>query len=322
MPASRSSAVRKASPQPAAPRVKSPRKAPAARVALIEPDDAPSPLSAPRPRRAIHRDFSSSVYLAARPFCLTRPSDAPRAPMAAPADNLVRTPQDLAVRLGQMPIELAAPMLRAELPALDTHALLTLVKTTGEAHHAVIARRRNLDWRVVKAIIRAGHEIALLSLAENRDAAFDDEDRAAMSAYADRMIMVRGALLSRPGFVFAAAMAKLNTEDGLGHANLRLVKLARAGRNAVFIRDAARRLHVAAPGLAAALGASPDVSLALVACALGMDRAVFSHLLTLWRTHHGLPDRTDAPHKRLLLSIFTLTAEDAHRKLAASLARF
>jgi len=315
--ASRSSAARKAS-QPARSGAASARKTAITETAAPEPEI----LSAPRPVQARHRDFSASIYLAARPFCLTRPPAAPRAPMAAPADHLVRTAQDIAVRLGQMPIELAAPMLRASLPALDAQALLTLVATTGEAHHAVIATRPGLDWRVVKAIIRAGFETALLALAENHAVAFDDEDREAMSRHAERHIMVRGALLCRPGFAFTSAMSRLNAEDGLGHANLRLVKLARAGRHAIFIRDAARRLHVAATGLAAALTASPDVSLALITCALGMDRAVYTHLLSLWRARHGLPDPADAPHKPLLLSIFALSADEAHRKLAAGLRTF
>jgi uncharacterized protein (DUF2336 family) len=262
------------------------------------------------------------VYLAAQPFCLTRPAAAPHILPPAPADNLVRSQQDLVVKLGQMPIELAAPMLRADLAALDTPALLALVKSTGEAHHAVIAKRKRLDWRVVKAIIRAGHEIAILTLAENPSVVFDDDDRAAMSAYAETMIMVRGALMRRPGFVFAAAGTRLNSDDGLGHANLRLVKLARAGRHALFVRDAARRLHLTASALAAALSLSPDVSLALVTCALGMDQAIFMHLLALWHSHHGLPHNADAPHRPLLLSVFDLTPDQAQRKLSAGLGGF
>ncbi len=316
MPASRTSTARKASASPAVTRTK------AVRPALASPEPAPSEpvgLTAPRPSRAMARDFSPSLYLAARPFCLTRPADAPSTPAPAPADNLVRSEQDLVVKLGQMPIELAAPMLRADLAALDTPALLALVKSTGEAHHAVIARRKRLDWRVVKAIIRAGHEIALLTLAENPGVVFDEEDRAAMSAYAEAMIMVRGALMSRPGFVFVTAGTRLNSADGLGHANLRLVKLARAGRHAVFVRDAARRLNMTASGLATVLGLSPDVSLALVTCALGMDQAVFVHLLAQWHSHHGQPHKTDAPHRPLLMSIFDLTPEQAQRKLAAGI---
>lgn len=311
MSASRTSAARKTATS--APRAAPPR--PPAKVALVEPAD----LTAPRPGRSNSHDFTASVSLSARPFCLTRPAAAPPSMPPAPADNLVRSSQDLAVRLGQMPIELAAPMLAAALPALDTAALLALVKSTGEAHHAVIAKRKRLDWRVVKAIIRAGHEIAVLALAENPGVAFDEDDRAAMSAHAETMIMVRGALLNRPGFVFATEKTRLNIDDGLGHANLRLVKLARAGRHAVFIRDCARRLHIAAPALASALSTSTDVSLALLTCALGMDRAVFTHLMALWHAHHGLPHHADAPHRPLLLSIFALDPADAQRKLSAGL---
>ena len=319
MPASRTSAARKASTPSAAPRPQASRPAPAPK-AVAAPE--PTGLTAPRPSRPTSRDFNPTIYLAARPFCLTRPAATPDTLPSAPADNLVRSPQDLVVKLGQMPIELAAPMLRADLAALDTPALLALVKSTGEAHHAVIAKRKRLDWRVVKAIIRAGHEIAILTLAENPGVVFDEEDRAAMSTYAETMIMVRGALMGRPGFVFLPAGTRLNTGDGLGHANLRLVKLARAGRHAVFIRDAARRLHMTASGLAAALSLSPDVSLALTTCALGMDQAIFMHLLALWRGHHGLPHNADAPHRPLLLSVFTLTPDQAQRKLTAGLGSF
>lgn len=320
MPASRPSAVRKSSPPPAPAPQKTVRKRPKVELAYAVPAEPISgTLTAPRPGVPRSWNFQPSAYVAARPYCQTRAADAPHTFPPAPADNLVRTTQDLVVRLGQMPIELAAPMLAAPLPALDTTALLALLKATGEAHHAVIAKRKNLDWRVVKAIIRAGHEIAILALAENRDVIFDAEDRAMMNAHAEQMIMVRGALLGRPGFVFATGVRKLNIDDGAGHANLRLVKLARAGRNAVFVRDAARRLHLAAPGLASALGATPDVTLALLSCALGMDRAVFAHLLALWHAQHGQPHREDAPHRPLLMSIFALSAEDALRKLSASL---
>ncbi len=325
MPASRSSALRKPSSQPATARQKPSRNSPKAvlvDIAYSVQEDPKGTLTAPRPAEPRSRDFSPSVYLAARPFCLTRQADAPQTLPAAPADNLVRTTQDLVVRLGQMPIELAAPMLAAAMPALDTTALLALVRTTGEAHHAIIAKRRHLDWRVVKAILRAGHEIAILALAENPGLSFDTEDRAALTDFAGRMIMVRGALMGRKGFVFAPEGAKLNMDDGVDHANLRLVKLARAGRHAVFIRDAARRLHIAAGGLAAALGTAPDVSLALVTCALGMDRAVYAHLLALWHAHHDQPHNDNAPHRPLLLSIFALKPEDARRKLAASLSAF
>lgn len=324
MSASRTSAVRKSSPSSAPASQKTARQRPKA-VAVdlayaVPPEPATGPLTAARPSQPRAQDFSPSVYMAARPYCLTRPADAPHTLPPAPADNLVRNAQDLVVRLGQMPIELAAPILAASMPALDTAALLALVKATGEAHHAVIAKRKRLDWRVVKAIIRAGHEIAVLALAENRDVIFDEDDRTAISAHAERMIMVRGALLGRPGFVFTTAATKLNMEDGAGHANLRLVKLARAGRHAIFIRDAARRLHLTATGLAAALGATPDVTLALLSCALGMDRAVFNHLLSLWHAHHGQPHRDDAPHRPLLMSIFALSADEALRKLSASIA--
>ena len=324
MPASRTSAVRKSSPPPAPASQKTTRQRPkavAVEIAYAAPAEPVSgPLTAPRPRQPRSLNFSASAYVAARPYCLTRPADAPHILPAAPADNLVRSEQDLVVRLGQMPIELAAPMLAAAMPALDTPALLALVKATGEAHHAVIAKRKRLDWRVVKAIIRAGHEIAILALAENRDVIFDAEDRVAMSALAEHMIMVRGALIGRPGFVFTTAATKLNVDDGAGHANLRLVKLARAGRHAIFVRDAARRLHLTAADLAAALGATPDITLALLSCALGMDRAVFNHLLPLWHTHHGQPHRDDAPHHPLLMSIFALNADEALRKLSAGIA--
>lgn len=232
---------------------------------------------------------------------------------------LVRSERDLAVRLGQMPIELAAPLLLGDVAALDAAALLALVRTTGEAHQTLIARRRDLDWQVIKSLIATGNENVLLTLAENPHAVFDDDDCRAMSGHAERFIMVRGALLTRPGFTFVPEAPKLNADDGVNHSNLRLLKLARAGRHALFIREAARRLHVAAPALAATLGSSTDVTLALIVCALGMDRAVFTHILPGWRTAHGLPARADAPYRSLLLSVFSLSADDARRKLTASM---
>lgn len=309
MPAARAAALRPTEPR----RNRRTHNRPEAALPASAPQ--PEPLSAPRPRVNPRRDFSPQGYIAARPVCLTQPSLTPHIPQA-PADNLVRSELDLVVRLGRMPIELAAPMLAADLPALDTAALLALIHATGEAHHAVIARRKGLDWRVIKALINTGAEITLLTLAENRDAQFDADDRAALSRYAETMIMVRGALLSRPDFVFVPARQKLNADDGVGFSNLRLLKLIRGGRHGVFIREAARRLHLTAESLASALSTSSDVSLALVLRALGMDRAVFVHLLPRWRAAHGRPERDIS---RLVLSIFTLSCDDARRKLSAGL---
>ncbi|MGZ3304251.1 MAG: DUF2336 domain-containing protein [Asticcacaulis sp.] len=224
------------------------------------------------------------------------------------------------MRLGQMPVELAAPLLLSDVAALDADALLALVRTTGEAHQSLIARRKGLDWRVVKALIATGNENTLLNLAENPDVVFDDDDRRAMTRLAEDFIMVRGALLSRPGFAFSPERPKLNADDGISHSNLRLLKLARAGRHGLFIREAARRLHVTANGLAASLNATSDVSLALVTCALGMDKAVFNHILPYWRASHGLPAESDAPYRPLLLSVFSLSADEARRKLTAGMA--
>ena len=308
-------AARAAAPRPTEPRRPSrARRRPDTALPSIAP--LPEPLSAPRPRPVPRRDFSPQAYGAAQPLCLTQASLSPHIPQA-PADNLVRSEQDLVVKLGRMPIELAAPMLAADMPALDTPALLALIRATGDAHHAVIARRKALDWRVVKALIHTGAEITLLTLAENRDAQFDADDRVALSRYAETMIMVRGALLSRPGFTFVPSGQKLNADDGLGFSNLRLLKLIRAGRHGIFIREAARRLHLTAATLAEALSTSSDVSLALVLRALGMDRAVFVHLLPRWRAAHGRPER-DTSH--LVLSIFTLSRDEALRKLSAGLA--
>ncbi|MEI9905876.1 MAG: hypothetical protein WDN06_19625 [Asticcacaulis sp.] len=56
------------------------------------------------------------------------------------ASSLVRrADHDLVVRLCRMPPDLAAPLLRSTLPALNAAALLTVLAATGEEHHRLVA---------------------------------------------------------------------------------------------------------------------------------------------------------------------------------------
>lgn len=226
------------------------------------------------------RDFArlngfsdSRLEAALAPRCETRATTAPEE-----AGLARRSDHDLVVRLCQMPADLAAPLLRSPLPALDTAALLSLLKRTGADHHALVAARRGIDWRVVKALIREGHPAALHALAGNATVEFDHEDRAALMAAAAADPVLAQALGARQGDVESPRPAVPPRRD-----NLRLVALIRAGQRAAFRREAARRVDIDPAALDAALDTASPVPFALVLAALGFDRAAALDLLPLWR---------------------------------------
>ena len=249
-------------------------------------------------------------------MCITRRLAPPRG--LTPVDAMpppARADHDLVVRLCRLPPDLAAPLLRSNLPALTPAALLTVIAATGEAHHRLIAARRGIDGRVVKALIRRGQTAALIALAENDSVDLDDDDQRALAAAGEHVEAVRAALLARPGL--AVAHALLNpVPEGLSHSNLKLVKLMRAGDDAAFAVEIARRLRLAPAIAAAALARPSPVPLALAACAAGLDQAVFLDLLRHRQTAHGETE-LNAAHRPLVLSVFALPPEEARKRLMA-----
>ena len=232
---------------------------------------------------------------------------------------IVRSEQDLVVQLCQMPIDLAAPLLRASLPALDTPALLALIAATGEAHHRLVAQRSGLSWRVVKALIRSNTDDVMVALASNHTVVFDAEDQAALARLAEARPALRAAIRANPGLSAAHGCVSKSHDEGLSHNNLKLVQLLRAGQATKFVLEAARRLEVEATGLQRSLTCPSAAPLALLACAMGLDRAVFLGLLPHWQAAtHGEP-QCNAAHRPLILSIFDMTAVEARRRLLATL---
>ncbi len=238
--------------------------------------------------------------------CRTQPKPPPATdPLPHRADH------DLVVRLCSLPPDLAAPLLRSTMPALTSAALLTVLAATGEAHHGLVAARRGIDWRVVKAVIRYGYPDALLALAGNLSIDLDDDDQAILAGAAEGHPDLRDALVARPGLAIAHSRL-LPSPESLSHSNLKLVKLARAHEDNAFAAEVARRLGSAPEPVSAALALPSTVPLALAACALGLDRTVFLDLL---RHRHGTA--LNGAHRPMVLSVFALPADEARRRLLA-----
>lgn len=279
-------------------------------VSEFFPAAAAAPLTIARP--PVHaRDFHAPrrhIWLAhsqARPVeCASGP---PR-----PIQSL----QDLVVQLCQMPVDLAAPLIGGQLPSLDTPALLALIAATGESHHLVVARRTDLDARVIKALIRANSDSVLVALAENHDLRFGDDDQAALARLAHERPQLRTALLRHPGM--SRVSRRLVAGYGLSEDNLKLVRILRAGRSDRFVLESARRLDCEATQLQRALTGPSSAPLALLCCALGLDRAIFLNLLPHWQSAHPGDADCNAGHRPLILSIFGLSPGDAQRKLLAA----
>ena len=224
---------------------------------------------------------------------------------------------NLVVTLGEMPIDLAAPLLRSNLAALDTHALLALIATTGEAHHRLIAQRPHLDWRVVKALLRSAHDSVLIAAVANTAIDFDGDDEIRLARLAADRPPLRAAILARPGLRLARSRLDAPPQEAVSHDNLKLVKLLQAGESERFVLDASRRLKLDPLELNRAVGVASAVPLAMLCCALGIDRAVFVNLLPCWQVARpGLAVVNDA-HRPLVLSIFTLSPDAARDRLAA-----
>ena len=224
---------------------------------------------------------------------------------------------NLVVTLGEMPIDLAAPLLRSNLAALDTHALLAVIATTGEAHHRLIAQRPQLDWRVVKALLKSHHDSVLIAAVENSALDFDEEDEVRLARLAPDRPALLAAIRARPSLHVAIRHLDLPPYDTVSHDNLKLVKLLQACETERFVLEASRRLKLDPLELNRAVGVVSAVPLALLCCALGIDRAVFLAILPHWRTARpGLAVVNDA-HRPVVLSVFTLSPEAAHHRLAA-----
>ncbi len=262
---------------------------------------------------------ATTDFHAARHLYAVRTEAAPLPAEAVPPSP-IRTEQDLVVQLARMPIDISAPLLKARLSMLDTQALLALIAATGEAHHRLIAGRPGLDWRVIRALIRSNSDEVLLTLAENHKLEFDAEDQAALARLSESRVMLRAAILANPRLSLAQSDVKLNLEDGLSHRNLRLVRLLRAGDAARFIVGAAQAIGCEATALQRFLTGASATPLAMTCRALDIDRAVFLSLLSCWQAGHDGEPQCNAAHRPLVLSVFSLSACDARRKLLASLA--
>ena len=275
------------------------RAVPALKFRLPLPDHGPDIATETR-AQAI--DFHGVAFY--KPHCETRP---------VTAGGLARSDHDLVVRLGRMPVDLAAPLLRSSLPSLDAAALLALIATTGEAHHVLIAQRSGLDWRVVRALIRGGHDAVLIALVNNTGIDIDPDDRIRLERLATERTELRAALSQRYG------MPRDLVAHDDSHSNLKLLKLMRGQESTKFCQESAKRLQISAQNLHQILQKTSAVPLALTVCALGLDRAVFLYFLPFWQAANaGLPQFREH-HRPLILSVFALTPAAARDKLLALL---
>lgn len=223
----------------------------------------------------------------------------------------------LVVTLGEMPIDLAAPLLRSNLAALDTHALLAVIATTGEAHHRLIAQRPHLDWRVVKALLKSNHDSVLVATVANTAIDFDSDDEVRLARLAQSRPDLRAAILARPSLRLARAQLDLPPADTVSHDNLRLVKLVQGGASERFVLEASRRVKLDPLELNRAVGVASAVPLALLCCALGIDRAVFLNILPHWQKARPTQAIVNDAHRPMVLSVFTLSSDAARHRLAA-----
>ena len=274
-----------------------------------ESTPAETRLTVARATKAPPRDFRNAglALVARKPLC-----EVPDMPV----DELIRSDEDLVVRLCRLPVDLAAPLLRASLPALTPQALLALITATGEAHHRLIAARPGLDWRVIKALIRTQNDGVMVALIRNPVLSFDDEDQFCFARRALENADIRAAILAHEGLLVAKSQVRLGYGEGQAHSNLKLIALVRGGEAAGFVREMARRLNLDTPGLGRVLASESAVPLALAVCAAGLDRVVFLHILSVWQgLYEKAPQMADG-HRPLVLSVFGLTAADARRRLA------
>ncbi|MEI9905877.1 MAG: hypothetical protein WDN06_19630 [Asticcacaulis sp.] len=169
---------------------------------------------------------------------------------------------------------------------------------------------------MVKAVIRRAKPSALIALAENTSVDLDDDDQRALASAAEHIDALRDAILRRPSLATAHGLIQ-PAPDSLSHNNLKLLKLVRAGQCDAAAQDIARRLKAGPTAIAAALAVPSAVPLALAACALGLDRAVFADLLHHWQAAHGGEPRLSPGHRPMILSVFAMDAAEARRRLLA-----
>ena len=284
---------------------------------LPESTPAETRLIVARTAEAASRDFHNAglTLVTRKPLCET---------LASPdmiAGELIRSDEDLVVRLCRLPVDLAAPLLRASLPVLTPQALLALIVATGEAHHRLVAGRPGLDWRVIKALIRTQNDGVMAALICNPALSFDDEDQLCFARRALENAEIRAAILAHEGLPAAKSQVRLQHGADTGHSNLKLIALMRGGEAAGFVREMARRLKLDTPGLGKALASESAVPLALAVCAAGLDRAVFLHILSVWQAAYEAAPQMSEGQRPLVLSVFGLTAADARRKLAVLIDR-
>lgn len=278
----------------------------------VESPPAETHLTVARAAKAPPRDFRNAglTLMTRKPLC---------EPLASPEQSVgepIHSDEDLVVRLCRLPVDLAAPLLRASLPALTPQALLALITATGEAHHRLIAARPGLDWRVIKALIRTQNDGVMAALIRNPALSFDEEDQLCLARRALENAEIRTAILAHEGFPVAKAQVRLPHGADTGHSNLKLIALVRGGEAAGFVREMARRLKLDTVGLGRVLASESAVPLALAVCAAGLDRVVFLHILSVWQgSYEKAPQMADG-HRPLVLSVFGLTAVDARRRLA------
>lgn len=120
-----------------------------------------------------------------------------REALLARFESAVNAPRPLALRIIGGPIEIARPVLVAN-ENLEDDDLVTLVRTKGARHAAVIAERKHVSEAVADALVMTGDLRIMQIVAENMGAKLSAGALDAMVEAARLAAMLQKPLLSRP----------------------------------------------------------------------------------------------------------------------------
>ncbi len=223
-----------------------------------------------------------------------------------------RLTERLMIRLGTDQIEVASILLekRKQIPSA---VLLEIAGHTGADHHRAIASRTNLASCVCTALIGAGHEAALVALAENRSAQIDSEGFARLAAFAGRFHLLRLPLTLRADTPEAALIQLKSTGSKTLGAYIDCVLDNRSKSPAVrpvqpdlsrLTDNLARLAHLSCETVDRVVGHGSVRALAMVARSIGMDRTTFDRFVDLVIHARGSEAAVGLPSEDDLATMF------------------
>lgn len=254
------------------------------------------------------RDHIAVTYNHTSPFdrnlwCVTRPKALPE--------------HDLVLRLCQMPVELASPLLSSDISELTDDVLMAVIDESSPAHAAVIAARQRLRPRVIKALVRKGNGTAIAALLANQRVRLDEEDRENLLRLGLQDETIRKGLLARADTrAEMIRRARFNTQGaGCHDLNLRFLKAVRSGRYERALELAAPRLGLSIDALRSALSSPSALPHVLLFHALELDKAVYIHSLPQWLALCGAEVSIEQARHPLVMAAFEAPPQSAAKRL-------